>query len=275
MEDKTRDRPLITFLSLGWGVQSWTIACMIALGYLRPIELVIHADTRHEHQATYDHAAKWTPWLEKRGVKVVTVQGARTDIIRADWGIGSVMMPAFTLDKQDGSHGQVNRQCTRNWKILPIRQHIRTLLPKGRLPAGCVESWQGISLDEWQRMRTSDVAYITNVYPLVDMRMTRADCVQWLQAHGLDVPHKSSCTFCPYHNLTSWKELKRAGGPDWEEALEADEAIRNRRDLHTLYVHPHRKPLDEAVTIPEDHGASQLELDLDPETPCDGGYCFT
>ena len=273
MDEKAKDAPLITALSLGWGVQSWTIAAMIALGELPPVDLAIFSDTRHEHQATYEHAAKWTPWLEERGVRVVTVQAARTDIVRADWGIGSVMMPAFTLDKQDGSHGQVSRQCTRNWKIVPMRKHIRTLLPKGRLPAGCVESWQGISLDEWQRMRTSEVAYTTNVYPLVNMRITRTDCVRWLQDHGLDVPHKSSCTFCPYHNLAAWKELKRAGGPDWEGALEADEAIRDRRDLHTLYVHPYRKPLEEAVTIPEDHGAHQLELEI--ENPCDGGYCFT
>ena len=29
-------------------------------------------------------------------------------------------------------------------------------------------------------MRDSDVKYITNVYPLVEKRITRADCVAWL-----------------------------------------------------------------------------------------------
>ena len=38
-------------------------------------------------------------------------------------------------------------------------------------------------------------------------------------------------------------------------------------------VHPHRKPLAEAVRIPEDEGASQLALELD--APCDSGYCMT
>ena len=154
---------------------------------------------------------------------------------------------------------------------MPIRKFIRGKI--GGLEPGSVESWQGISLDEFERMRTSDVAYITNVYPLVEKRITRADCVTWLQQHGLDVPPKSSCTFCPYHSLGEWKRLKREGGPDWQEATAVDIAIRDKRTKHSLFVHPARKPLPEAIRIPEDEGAAQLDMDL--EIPCDGGVCFT
>ena len=126
---------MLTYLSLGWGVQSWTIAAMVALGELPPIDLAIHADTTHEASGTYAHAAKWTPWLEERGVRVVTVTGNRTEITRPDWGIGSVMIPAFSLDKTDGTKGQVKRQCTHDWKIMPIRRYLRSLLPADRRPA--------------------------------------------------------------------------------------------------------------------------------------------
>ena len=61
--------PQLTYLSLGWGVQSWTLAAMVALGELPPVDLAIHADTTHEAAGTYAHAAKWTPWLEKPGGK--------------------------------------------------------------------------------------------------------------------------------------------------------------------------------------------------------------
>jgi len=37
-----------------------------------------------------------------------------------------------------------------------------------------VEMWMGISLDEWQRMRTAEVGYVKNVYTLVDRRLSRA-----------------------------------------------------------------------------------------------------
>ena len=64
-----------------------------------------------------------------------------------------------------------------------------------------MECWQGISLEEWQLMRDSDVRYIRNVYPLVEQRMTRRDCITWLLARGLDVPPKSACTFA---RTTPW-----------------------------------------------------------------------
>ena len=270
----TDSKPELVVLSLGWGVQSFTIAAMVALGELPPIDAAIHADTTHESQGTYEHARRWTPWLRDRQVNVITVQGNRTQIIQKEWGKGSVMIPAFTAAREDGSHGQLKRQCTRIWKIDPIRRHIRKMLPaKRRLRPGIVECWQGISLDEFTRMRSSDVKYIQNTYPLVDARMTRNDCVQWLRAHHLEVPPKSACTFCPFHSRSQWAAVKREQGPDWQEALETDNTIRNMRENHILFVHPARSPLDQAITVPGDTDRShQLELEI--EIPCDGGACF-
>ena len=65
---------VLRILSLGWGVQSFTLAAMAALGEIDPIDYAVHADTTHEAEGTYSHAATWTPWLEERGVKV----GARS-----------------------------------------------------------------------------------------------------------------------------------------------------------------------------------------------------
>ena len=259
--------PDLTYLSLGWGVQSFTLAAMVALGELPPVDLAIHADTTHEATGTYAHAQKWTPWLGEHGVKVVTVTADNTEVVRTWANSRSVMIPAFTL-APDGSHGQVRRQCTHDWKLTPIRRHLRLLIPNPK--PGAVECWQGISLDEWHRMRNSDVQYIKNVYPLVDRRMTRRDCISWLMAHGLEVPPKSACVFCPYHTLGHWKAMKAEGGADWTLSVAVDEGVRHNRPGHELFVHPARRPLAEAVRIPEDAGGRQLELDL----PCDGGVCF-
>ena len=57
----------ITYLSLGWGVQSWAIATMAAVGELPPIDLAIHADTGHEAQKTYEHAERRRGALMARG----------------------------------------------------------------------------------------------------------------------------------------------------------------------------------------------------------------
>ena len=266
----------LTVLSLGWGVQSWTLAAMSALGELPPVDYAIHADTTWEMPRTYAHRRKWEPWLAEHGVTVATVVSPRTDVVREDWGdAGSVLIPAFSSDR-DLSPGQVRRQCTHDWKIMPIRRFIRSVLvDRGvAIASGVVESLQGISLDEYQRMRDSDVAYIVNRYPLVDMRMTRADCIQWLEAHGLDVPPKSACVFCPYKSLAAWRSLKRSGGEAWQTAVIVDKGIRGvrRKAGVELYVHPARRPLPEAVRIPEDEGARQLALEI-AGGPCDGGHC--
>ena len=261
--------PKLTYLSLGWGVQSWTIAAMIALGHLPPIDVAIHSDTGYEAAHTYLHAEQWTPWLQERGLKVLTVKPNDNDIIKT-WGQGTVQIPAMTLAKATGKHGQIARQCTRYWKIKPIHRTLRELLGTQRPKPASVHSWQGISLDEFTRMRSSDTAYITNVYPLVDMRMTRNDCIQWLTTHDLPVPPKSACVFCPFHRISHWKDMKSRGDADWDLAVAVDHSIRDIRQQHTLYLHPARLPLPEAIRIPEDYGAEQLEMDL----PCDGGVCF-
>ena len=271
MTTYTTERPL-RIISLGWGVQSWTLAAMSALDALPKIDYAIHADTTHEAAATYAHAEKWTPWLEDHGIKVVTVAPSKPDVVR-ERTTKAVMIPAYTINGSDSStneFGQIRRQCTNDWKIQPIRRFIRSTIGSRRPEPESVESWQGISLDEWQRMRTSDVQYVKNVYPLVDRRITRAHCVSWLESHGLDVPPKSACTFCPYHSLGAWKRMKQAGGPDWDRAVEADDEIRDQRPPGQLFIHPGRLPLEEAVKIPEDFGAQQMEFEM----PCDSGHCF-
>ena len=269
----TTENPL-KILSLGWGVQSWTLAAMAALGEIPMPDYAVHADTTHEMQGTYAHAAKWTPWLEEHGIPVVTVQASEKMLATAEWekypeGLG---IPAYSIELKTGSEGQIRRECTADWKIMPLRRFARSII--GKTSPECVEMWMGISLDEWQRMRTADVKYIKNVYPLVDRRRSRAYCIAWLEQHGLDVPPKSACTFCPFHNKDHWKRLKQAGGADWEEAVAVDGLIRNlgrgRGTEFQNFVHPSRIPLEEAVRIPEDYGAKQMEMDM----PCDSGHCF-
>ena len=236
-------------LSLGWGVQSFTLAAMVALGEIEKPDAAIHADTTHEASGTYAFAARWTPWLEERGVKVVTVYNPQPRIelesLRTD-------IPAFTFN--GNTNGQLKRQCTGHWKIVPIRRWLQA--NRNKQP---VEQWIGISLDEALRMKPSDVKYITHRWPLIERRMTRNDCKRWLEAHGLEVPPKSSCVFCPYHNAAAWRELKASGNGDWAKAVEVDEAIRKVRPPYDLFVHPARIPLVD-VDLRSEKDRGQLSL---------------
>lgn len=258
-------------ISLGWGVQSFTLAAMAAVGELEA-DVAIHADTYWEKPATYAFVRKWAPWLESNGLRVVTVGEPHQAVEKVS--TGQTDIPAFTGNSRN--KGQLRRQCTQRWKIAPIRRWLREELERTevRKTPGCIQSLQGISLDEFQRMRDSDVKWIVNEYPLVDLRMTRAHCVAWLEHHGLEVPPKSACVFCPFQNLQSWRELKRTGGDGWNQAIAIDEAIRLVRPPFELFVHPSCVPLADAIRLPEDQGYEQLELPGNGDEGCDSGHCF-
>jgi len=258
-------------ISLGWGVQSWTLAAMAALGEIQA-DVAIHADTFWERSTTYAFRAQWEPWLVERGLRVVTVSEPRQAVEKIN--TSKTDIPAFTNNGR--SDGQLHRACTQRWKIQPIRQWLAAELQRQgiRKVPGCVESLQGISLDEYHRMKESDVKWIVNRYPLVEIKMTRADCQNWLTAQGLPTPPKSACVFCPFQNRRRWQELKREGGDDWRKAIEVDEAIRLVRPPYALFVHPSRIPLIDAVPIAEDSGMEQLSLIDEDAIGCDSGYCF-
>lgn len=263
--------PALRVISLGWGVQSWTLAAMVALGELPPVDFALHSDTTWERSATYEFARQWTPWLEDHDIDIHCVSDPKAAAQIAN-PAGGVFSPLYTLSKK-GKAGQLRRSCTQRWKVAPVRRFIRKALAARQIAASpkAVELWLGISKDEWHRAKDSDVKYITHRFPLLELGMTRADCLAWLAAHDLPSPGKSACTFCPYHSPDVWRSMKLAGGADWQQAVEIDGRIRNKRPGLQSFVHSARIPLIEAVQLPEDQGITQLALS---DIPCDSGFCF-
>lgn len=248
-------------ISLGWGVQSFTLAAMSALGELGPVDAAIHADTEYESSGTYSFAEKWTGWLEDHGVKVVTVQDTKDKLLHSD---GSVMIPAFTFGSK--GDGQLRRQCTGRWKIQPMRRWLQS--NRSGQP---VEQWIGISLDEQHRAKTSEVKYVTNRWPLLEINMTRQDCKHWLEDHGLEIPPKSSCVFCPYHNQAAWQGLSPS---DLSKAIAYDRIIRDRRPPYPLFVHPARIPLSEVdLRTAKERGQLELPWEWEMVDDCPLGVC--
>lgn len=236
-------------ISLGWGVQSFTLAAMSALGDLEPVDVAIHADTTHESKLTYEFATRWAPWLEERGVRVVTVSDQQQASTVASF---KTDIPAFTVGNSE-TGGILRRQCTQRWKIAPMRQWLQA-----NRNGAQVEQWLGISLDEFQRMKDSDRKYVVHRWPLIEKRMTRLDCVTWLDRHGIEVPPKSACTFCPFHSTSEWRRIKQVP-EDWAEAVAVDEAIRKVRPPYDLYVHPARIPLVD-IDLRSETDRGQLSL---------------
>ena len=109
-----------------------------------------------------------------------------------------------------------------------------------------IEQWLGITLDEVQRMKQSDVKYITHRWPLIEKKMSRWDCKLYLEKHGIEIPPRSACVFCPFHSRAEWKDIRDNAPEDWQKAVQVDQEIRKARPPYDLFVNVQRVPLDQA-----------------------------
>jgi hypothetical protein len=253
-----KPKPIFRVISLGAGVQSTTMALMAAHGEIGPMpDAAIFADTGDEPAAVYEHLR----WLMSANVLPFPVHicsaGRLSEALFA--GDDGARIPFFVAD------GMAKRQCTRNFKLRPIRRKVRELLgcPRGRIAPRSVEQWIGISTDESWRVKAAGVEFVVNRWPLIEKRMSRRDCIAWLSSEGYPTPPKSACVYCPYQGDAEWRA--RRGGPaaDWELAKAVDAKLRApdqiKRFHGALYAHRSLKPLDDVdLSTAEDRG--QLNL---------------
>lgn len=247
--------PTIRVLSLGAGVQSTTMALMAARGEIGPMpDCAIFADTGAEPGPVYDHlrflmSANVLPFP----VHVISAGNLRDDLYDPKGGVtgGGARPPFYAITDKDEA-GPLKRQCTRHYKIDPIRQKVRSLLglQKGqRAPkTPVVEQWIGISLDESIRMKPSRDRFIVNRWPLIEKLMSRHDCLLWLERKGYPRPPKSACTFCPYRPDRGWRDMRDNDPASWAEAVAVDHHIRNNMPKvkkSQIFIHRSLKPLDE------------------------------
>ena len=245
--------PDLTVISLGAGVQSTTLLLMAVQGDLPKPDAAVFADTQAEPEAVYKQLDWVRAEAEDAGIPVYIVTAGNLWEDTLDTSKRSASIPVF-LDDGSGNAGILSRQCTQDYKIQVIRNQIAELM--GGKRSKVAELWMGISLDEVQRMRDSNVQYIRNRYPLIEQRMSRADCVNWLQRHEYPEVASSSCVFCPYHSNRFWRRMRDETPQEFQRAIEFDRQIRQLRNVRgTAYLHRSLQPLEQVdLSTPEDHG---------------------
>jgi hypothetical protein len=254
----------IHIISLGAGVQSSAMALMAAKGEITPMPLAaIFADTQAEPQEVYTYLGYLAPLLSFP-VLAVTAGNLESDFLKAlehpDSRCGQP--PFYVWNEKKRMEATLWRQCTKEYKLDPIRRKVREL-SKGNP----VVQWIGISLDEAHRMKPSGVGYIENRFPLVDLRLSRHDCLLWLARHGYRTPPKSACRFCPYINDQRLRRMRETQPDDWAKLVAFDHAMREKQRAvingakitGTLYVHRSCKPIDE-VDLSNEADAGQGDL---------------
>jgi hypothetical protein len=233
-------------LSLGAGVQSSTLALMMAKGEIPPCDHAIFADTQAEPAEVY----KWLDWLEQNvpfpvvraSFGDLTEEACRVRTSKAGRKYTSFGVPAFTA--HEGAKGMQRRDCTQTFKIQVVRREIRKILGK----KGTAIQYIGISLDEAHRMKPSRQRWITNEWPLIDLRMSRHDCLLWMERNEMPKPPRSACIFCPYKSDKEWIRLKADSPEEFQKAIDFE--LRYQEATISVgrpvpFLHSSRKPLSE------------------------------
>ena len=242
-------------ISLGAGVQSSTLFLMSCYGEIEKADAAIFADTQDEPKSVY----KYLDWLEsegrKHGIPVYNVTDGKlsNEFIEKQNGKrkSGIDIPVY-VKFEDGSSGIAGRNCTRAYKLAPIRRKARELMKEAGEKE--IEMWIGISTDEIQRMKDSPVKYIKNRWPLIELRMTRNDCRSWFNNVGGRQPPRSACVYCPFKKHSEWKQLKKEEPQEFEKAVEFDKQIRryHKHSGKEFFVHKAMLPLEEAVMVDDD-----------------------
>lgn len=90
----------------------------------------------------------------------------------------------------------------------------------------------GISTDETYRASERGPAWWRTTYPLIELGMSRDDCIQWIQDNGFPIPPKSACVQCPYRTDEAWLDMMLNHPQDWQEACRIDDFMRtNAREI--------------------------------------------
>lgn len=275
-------------LSLGAGVQSSCMALMAAKGEITPMpDFAIFADTQAEPQSVYD----WMDWLRNElpfPVYTVTngnltdeslnVHTRQRDSKTGSGKIGDTyvnnVIPLFGILPNGKKTAAIGRKCTADYKIKPIHKFIKKECNiKRAQKEATVTEWIGISWDEMQRMKDSRVKWTQHRFPLIERRMTRSKCKEWMLDNGYPEPPRSACYYCPFHNNEEWRRLRDEEPEYFKKALAFDKQVRQHyKDNHQtmkmeVYLHNSCKPLDQ-IDFDSDEDKGQMTWDFKAE--CEG-----
>lgn len=274
-----------TVLNLGAGVQSSCLALMAAKGEITPMpDFAVFADTQAEPQSVYD----WLDWLEKQlpfPVYRVTKGDLEKDSLTPAKATKRALaykegeeymrriIPLFGVLPNGKKTAAIGRSCTADYKIKQIE---KCIVEKAQIKRGqkniAVTQWIGISWDEIQRMKEARLPWTQLRWPLIEKRMTRQMCLDWMRNNGYPEPPRSACVWCPFHSDTEWRRLRDEEPKEFARAIEFDEKIRalglkDRAMNMRVYLHNSCRPLKE-IDFDSDEQKGQQVWDFQAE--CEG-----
>lgn len=226
-------------LSFGGGTQSSPLLEMHFRGEIH-YDYIVFADTGAEPDFIHDQVWWWqhrqrcvgnnTTFLQtrhssmERGLEEMLMRYIYTNYQRFQM---PVYCNSINEDGEVKAGGMLPRQCTVDFKIVPVKQMARQMILKSHglgskqmLPkdVGIIVDI-GFSYDEIRRINTSQSPqydYIMLAYPLVELNESTQNSIDFLEHNGFPT-RRSRCYLCPFNCAA-----ERGIGMDWEEIIESE-----------------------------------------------------
>ena len=247
--------------SYGGGTQSAAIAALIVSGVIPAPDIAIIADTGREVASTWDYLHDVIQPELSFEIHIVPHSFDGTGYNTVDlWGGAendTLLIPAFTNKAATERGGQLPKYCSNEWKTRPLQRFCKE---RGIHSA---DMMIGFSIDEMQRCRTYvETDAWRHIYPLIDLRMSRGDCIALVERMGWPTPPRSACWMCPYRGDHEWTAIRNT--PDFEKAIALEREIHSKDQ--NAFLHKSMRPIGE------------IDFSNEPDLftkPCSSGMCFT
>ncbi len=172
----------MNYLSYGGGVNSTAM-------------LLLLLDEGWEFEVVYvDHGCDWPEtrnyvyWLSKQTPITVIKPDVQGYDNLYDHCLVKGIIPSRML-----------RWCTDKFKVTPLHSYFQ----------GPAFNLIGISTEESHRVKLDVRKGIESRFPLIEYEIDREECKKIILDHGLPLPIKSGCWFCPYQPVGEWRRLRR------------------------------------------------------------------
>lgn len=184
--------------SYGLGVDSTAVLTLLHSQGIRP-DAILFADVGNEKAETYAYLEHIQSWLARVGFPSLDI--VRYEVQRVKYNPYSTLLGNCIANRTLPSIAFFRHGCSLKWKGDELDKRVTELFgnaPAYRLigydasPADLRRFGRATKKKSGTRKRPSDLF----VYPLIDVGWERPMCIAEIEAAGLPVPPKSSCTFC-------------------------------------------------------------------------------
>lgn len=269
-EKRTDDDAPLRAFSSGGGVQSTAVLVLSAQGIIDfPLHLFANVGANAENPDTIAYVRDFAkPYAALHGIQFIEVQWVdRTGRVRDLYDDLVRQEKDIPIPMRLASGAFANRKCTARYKIEVVARWLRQHGATRENPAVV---GLGISTDEFSRAKTGvpkQQPWTTRTNPLLDLGLSRKDCLRVVADAGLPEPPKSSCWFCPFQGPEQWKARRRNQPGLFAKAEALEDTLNERRTALGKDRAGLASPTSSLASALDDGQLSMAD--------CDGGWCMT